>query len=388
MCAMLRSLRTPFVLVTLLIAAFAALPQPTTATAAARAIPSFKLVQVPGLSFDGPVWVGSAPGSGATYYVVEQGGVVWAVTGRTKRRFLDIRSKVLASGEQGLLSIAFATDYARTGHLYAYYVGKDGNGVVSQFTARRGTAATSSAKLVLRVPLSPPDATNHNGGNLWTTPDGNLWLSVGDGGGGGVELKNSQRLGVLMGKLLRVTPRAAGGYTIPAGNPFRTRAGARKEIYALGLRNAWRYSVDSSTGDIWIGDVGQDQHEEVDVLRAGKPAAANFGWPRMEGNALFSDEVALSAGRYTRPVVTYSHSGGRCSITGGIVYRGPIASMRGRYLYADYCTNKIWSVRASDAKDPRTHGAEIGIVHFGEVSGGNVIVASSRTGNLFRMTAR
>lgn len=354
---------------------------------AARAnAPTFRLAQVRGVSFTGPVWVGSAPGSGATYYVVEQRGIVWAVRGTTKRRFLDLRRVVLASGEQGLLSLAFARDYARSGRFYVYFVAKDGNGRVFQYRARRSRVIAGSGRLVLRVPLSPPTATNHNGGNLWTTHGGQLLLSVGDGGGGGVERRNSQRMDVLMGKLLRITPRANGGYVIPRSNPFVHRRGARREIFALGLRNPWRFSIDDATGDIWIGDVGQNAHEEVDRLVQGRPAGANFGWPRMEGNALFGSGVRLTAGRYQRPFTTYSHAGGRCSITGGVVYRGSVTSMRGRYLYADFCSDRIWSVHPANGI-VRTHAGTSAIVHFGTVAGGNVIVASTTSGKLYRMVA-
>jgi glucose/arabinose dehydrogenase len=356
---------------------------------AASAAGGMRLAPVHGVTFDGPVWAGGAPGSGATYFVVEQRGLVWAVRGRSKRAFLDVRPRVLHGGEQGLLSLAFAADYATSGTVYAYFVGRDGDGQVRRFRVRGGRVPAGSAgSLVLRVPLSPPDATNHNGGTLWALPGGDLLLSVGDGGGGGVERRNSQRLGVLMGKLLRITPRTTGaGYSIPTTNPFRSRAGARKEIYALGLRNPWRVSVDAPTGDIWIGDVGQGAQEEVDVLRRGRPAGANFGWPRMEGTALFSDEVRLTAGRSVRPLVTYSHAGGRCSITGGVVYRGPVTAMRGRYLYADWCGSGVWSVRARDGGGRRTHAGVPGIVHFGAIAGGNVLAVSNRTGRLYRVVA-
>lgn len=383
MAPMQHARRTISLLVLATVAAFAA-AFPATAPAAT---PSFRLAQVPGVSFVAPVWVGSAPGSGRTYYVVEQRGIVWAVTGRRKVRFLDLRRVVAASGEQGLLSMAFARDYMTSGRLYVYFVARDGTGEVRQYRARRGRVVGGSGRRVIRFSLSPPVATNHNGGNLWTTRGGQLLLSIGDGGGGGVERRNSQRLGNLMGTIIRITPRANGGYVIPRSNPFFNRRGARREILALGLRNPWRFSIDEPTGDIWIGDVGQGAREEVDRLVKGRPAGANFGWPRMEGNRLFSGSVRLAGGtRYVRPFLDYGRSGGRCSITGGVVYRGPVASMRGRYLYADFCSDRIWSVHPAN-KIVRRHAGVGGIVHFGTVAGGHVMVASVTSGRLYRILA-
>lgn len=381
--------RSPRVLALVLVPLAAIVLALSLATTSSRAgtstVPSFRLAPVPGVSFTQPVWVGSAPGSGRTYYVVEQGGVVWAVTGRQKVRFLDLRRAVLAGGEQGLLSIAFAHDYATSGRLFAYFVARDGSGEVRQFRARAGRVLAGSARTVIRFPLSPSHATNHNGGNLQATRGGLLWLSIGDGGGGGVEVRNSQRMDRLMGKLIRIVPRANGGYVIPRSNPFVDRRGARGEIYALGLRNPWRWSIDPPTGDIWIGDVGQGAREEVDRLRGGRPAGANFGWPRYEGRDLFAGHVALAGGtRHAAPYLQYGRAGGRCSITGGVVYRGPVTLLRGRYLYADFCTDRIWSV-APSTRSTVSHAGTGGIVHFGTVANGDVVVASVTSGRLYRI---
>ena len=351
----------------------------------APAAPSFRLVALPDLEFTAPVWVGGAPGSGDTFYVVEQGGTIWSVNGSVRQRFLDLSRLALVSGEQGLLSMAFATDYATSGRFYVYFVNRAGNGEVRQYRANAGRVVPNSGRVVITVPLNPPTATNHNGGNLWTTRGGLLFLSIGDGGGGGVEVMNSQRMDRLMGKLIRITPRATGGYVIPRSNPFFTRRGARKEIYALGLRNPWRFSIDGATGDIWIGDVGQNEHEEVDRLRAGGPAGANFGWPRMEGNETFSSSVRLASGtRYVRPFFDYERPNGECSVTGGVVYRGPVQSLRGRYLYADLCTDTITSVNPATG-GRISHAGTAGIVHFGAVAGGSVLVASVTEGTISRI---
>ena len=349
------------------------------------ATPSFRLVELPDLSFTAPVWVGGAPGSGDTFYVVEQGGRIWSVNGSTRRSFLDLRRVVLGSGEQGLLSMAFATDFATSGRFYVYFVNRAGNGEVRQYRARAGRVVAGSGRVVIGVPLNPPTATNHNGGNLWTTRGGLLFLSIGDGGGGGVEVMNSQRMDRLMGKLIRITPRANGGYVIPRSNPFFNRRGARREIYALGLRNPWRFSIDGATGDIWIGDVGQNAREEIDRMRGGRPAGANFGWPRMEGNLTFSSSVRLASGTtYARPYLDYGRSSGACSVTGGLVYRGPVTSLRGRYLYADFCTDTITAVNPATGRRT-THAGTNGIVHFGAVAGGSVLVASVTEGTISRI---
>jgi glucose/arabinose dehydrogenase len=360
---------------------------PTPGAASTTMRPTLRLVPVPGVTFTAPVWVGSAPGSGTTYHVVEQRGLVWAVTGRRKVRFLDVRGMVAASGEQGLLSMAFARDYATSGRFYVYFTARDGSGQVWQHRARGGRVVVGSGRRVIRFPLDPPAATNHNGGNLWTTAAGHLLLSIGDGGGGGVEVRSSQRMDRLMGKLIRITPRASGGYVVPRSNPFFTRPGARREIYALGLRNPWRFSVDEPTGDIWIGDVGQNEREEVNRMAGGRPAGANFGWPRMEGTRLFSSSVALATGtRHAPPMLEYGRSGGRCSVTGGVVYRGPVTSLRGHYLYADFCSDRIWSLHPTTRRRAE-HAGTGGIVHFGAVAGGNVLVASVTQGRLYRIAA-
>lgn len=358
------------------------------ARAARAAAPSFRLIPINGVRIGGAVWVGSAPNSSSTYYVVEQGGYIWAVTGTRKTRFLDVSKIIATDGEQGLLSMAFARDYATSGRFFIYYIARDGAGVIRQYRAKKGRVILSSARQVIRVPLAPPEATNHNGGNLWATDNGHLFLSVGDGGGGGVERMNSQRMNVLMGKIIRITPKPNGGYTIPRSNPFFSRAGARREIYALGLRNPWRFSIDEPTGDVWIGDVGQSDREEIDRVAGSRLAGTNFGWPRMEGKRMFDSAVKLASGtKHTPPYLDYGRSGGRCSVTGGVVYRGPVASMRGRYLYADFCSNRIWSVSAAKGarRIPITHKGVDGIVHFGELSNGNVIVASVKGDRLYRI---
>jgi glucose/arabinose dehydrogenase len=354
---------------------------------AAGATPTLHLRPVPGIAFSTPVWVGSAGDGTSALYVVEQRGIVWRVVGRTRTRFLDIRRSVLAGGEQGLLSIAFAQDYRTSGRMFAYFIRPGGSGQVRQYLVRRGRVVNGSGRDVIRVPLSPPAETNHNGGNLWAGPRGLLYLSVGDGGSAGDPNDNSQNLGRLMGKLLRIAPRVRGGYVIPRSNPYYHRRGARREVYALGLRNPWRWSIDGATGDIWIGDVGQGDREEIDRLRGGRPAGANFGWHRMEGNRVYEAGAHLTAGTpYVRPVYEYSHDAGGCSITGGVLYRGPVAALRGWYLFTDYCLDRISAFNPGTGAVVSGAGAN-GVVHFGAGANGDVYAASQQTGRIYRVVA-
>jgi glucose/arabinose dehydrogenase len=191
-----------------------------------------------------------------------------------------------------------------------------------------------------------------------------------------------------MGKLLRIAPRVPAGYVFPRSNPYYGRRGARREVFALGLRNPWRFSIDAPTGDIWIGDVGQGEHEEVDRLRAGRPAGANFGWRRFEGTSVYDSGTHLTSGTpYVRPVVDYTHSAtSGCSITGGVVYRGPVTALRGWYLYTDYCLDQVTAWNPSTGASATGAGAS-GVVHFGAGMGGNVYAASQQTGRIYRVVA-
>lgn len=293
------------------------------------AAPAFRLATLPA-SFDAPIWVGGAGDGTSTLYVAEQGGMVWKVVRGRKSPFLNLRSSVHNDGEQGLLSIGFAHDFRTSGRMYVWSNPRANVGQLRQFRVRSGRVVAGSARVVITVPLSPPSETNHNGGTVWPMRDGSVLLSVGDGGGGGDPSGNGQNLARLTGKLLRIVPKLNGGYAVPASNPFVGRRGARPEIWALGLRNPWRLSVDAPTGDIWIGDVGQDSREEVDLLRRGRPAGANFGWSRFEGTVVFDASEALARGTsHHRPRISYGRSGGACSVTGGVVYRGPVRSVRG-----------------------------------------------------------
>ena len=362
-----------------------AAPSPTPAPATAV---DLKLV-ADGL--ESPLFAGNAGDGSGRLFVLEQAGRVRVVRdGRlVTASFLDISARISAGGERGLLGIAFAPSFATDGRFFVDYTDRDGNTVVSEFRAPDPTADRAdpgSERVLLRI--RQPFA-NHNGGALVTGPDGLLWIATGDGGSGGDLLGNGQSLDVLLGKLLRIDPRAVAGgpYGIPADNPFVGRAGARAEIWAYGLRNPWRFSFDRATGDLWIGDVGQGTIEEVDHLPAGARAGPNFGWNTMEASACFDPPKGCDRAGLVLPVAEYGHDRG-CAITGGYVYRGVgVPGLAGTYLYADYCSGTIWGLDAATGKPtPRVlRESGLSVSSFGEDEAGELYVVDLAGGRLMRI---
>ena len=343
--------------------------------------------------FDQPLYVTSPPGDTRRQFVVEQGGRIFVIRGgrRLAQPFLDIRSQVLSGGEQGLLSLAFAPDFATSRRFYVYFTGRDGRqNVVEYRAASADRADPGSARLVLRMDDSE---ANHNGGLLLFGPDRLMYIGTGDGGGAYDQhgaRGNAQSLGSLLGKILRIDPRPSGGrpYRIPRSNPFVRRAGARGEIYSYGLRNPWRFSFDRRTQDLSIGDVGQDSVEEIDFVRRGRGRGANFGWRPFEGDRRVVDEPAPGA---IAPVITHSHGAGWCSITAGVVVRDPrLPALAGRYVYGDLCVGRILAARLRAGR--RTTGRDldlprvVGLSSFGEDAGGRVY-ATSIAGPVYRLAA-
>jgi glucose/arabinose dehydrogenase len=342
-------------------------------------------------SFDSPVYVTAPPADKSRVFVVEQGGKVRVMKGGKTlgRPFLDVSSKVSNGNEQGLLSLAFAPDYASSGLFYVYYT--DGNGdtqVVEYKRSSSDVADAGSARVVLSQDQPEP---NHNGGLLLFGPDKLLYIGLGDGGGGGDQhgaRGNAQSLDTILGKILRIDPRADGSkpYTIPSDNPFVGRSGARGEIYSYGLRNPWRFSFDRKTGDLSIGDVGQEEIEEIDFVRRGKGRGANFGWRPFEGNDRYTP--AEQAPGAIKPVITETHSDGNCSITGGVVIRDPkLKAWAGRYVYGDFCrgvvqTAVLSSGRARNQTDRKLRVEQLS--SFGEDASGRVYV-TSLAGPVYRL---
>ena len=377
-------------------------PKPAAATATsgspaaapASASDGVKLVGVG--SFDAPLHVAAPPGDTRRVFVVEQGGTVRVVRSgrRLARPFLDVRGKVIAGGEQGLLSIAFAPDYASTRRFYVNYTDKRGTQSVVEYRRSKSSADradAASARLVLRY---DGVEANHNGGLLAFGPDKLMYIGTGDGGGANDRhgrRGNAQDLGSLLGKLLRIDPRRSGAerYRIPPSNPFVGRAGARAEIYSYGLRNPWRFAFDRRTGDLVIADVGQNEVEEVDFAAKGRARGVNYGWRPLEGTRRNFDEPAPGA---VAPVLELTHADGNCSITGGHVVRDAgVPALLGRYVYGDLCQGRLRSVKLSpgnadgDAAIPGLRKIEQ-LASFGEDAAGRVYVVSL-TGPVYRLAA-
>ena len=326
-------------------------------------------------------------GSGRLF-VVQQNGVIRILKSGSllATPFLDIRSKTAAGSERGLLGLAFPPDFAQKQRFYVDYTDLNGNTVIAQYrvTANRDVADAATEIILLRI--TQPFA-NHNGGQVRFGPDGYLYIAMGDGGSGGDPMGNGQSLGTLLGKLLRIDVESAPGQVlIPPSNPFVNTAGARGEIWAYGLRNPWRFSFDRSTGDLWIGDVGQETYEEIDLQAASSRGGENYGWNRTEGLHCYT--AGCSTTGLTPPVFEYTHTSGACSITGGFRYRGVLSpGLRGTYVYADYCNGRIWGLEwnGSAWSNRLLLASGFPITTFGEDEAGEIYVADVNTGSVRRI---
>jgi glucose/arabinose dehydrogenase len=321
-----------------------------------------------------PVFVGAPRSEPSNLYVVEKPGRIRVlVNGRLRARaFLDIRSIVGSSGsEQGLFSVAFHPNYAKNHRFYVDYTDRNGDTRVVEYRSNGSRAIPSSRRQLLFV--NQP-FENHNGGQVAFGPDGRLYVGMGDGGSGGDPGDRAQNLRTKLGKLLRLNVE---------------RRGARWQIAAYGLRNPWRFSWDRRTGNLYIGDVGQNNWEEVDVRTpAGQRVLTNYGWSAYEGKARFRPERLNRRGRLVFPVAVYSHSQG-CSVTGGYVYRGTaVPSEQGRYFYGDYCAGTVWSFSFSGgrARGLRRESSNVpSLSSFGEDASGE-LYAVSLEGRVYRLS--
>jgi glucose/arabinose dehydrogenase len=355
----------------------------TTTTATDLAAVNVKLTELAEL--ERPVAMAIRKGD-ASLYVVEKPGRVRAIRAGqlVDQPVLDITDRVDSNGnEQGLLGLAFSPDATK---LYVHYSSQpNGDTEVDEFTvAADGTVDAGSRRQVL---TTEQPQSNHNGGELTFGPDGYLYLGLGDGGsagdqgGGHASGGNGQSLGTLLGKLLRIDPTPSGGqpYTVPADNPFVNTAGARPEIWSYGLRNPWRFTFDKTTGDLWIGDVGQNAYEEIDFAArsAGGGKGVNYGWNVREGLHSFRDGDAPGA---VDPVYELSHDGGNCSVTGGYVYRGTrIPALRGGYLFADYCGGQLRAIALENGTVAQERVLPVrasSITSFGQDGDGELYVLS------------
>ena len=340
-------------------------------------------------SFDSPTYVHGPKGAKGLLFVVERKGTIKVLkNGESRGTFLDIKGLVrCCDGERGLFSMAFA-DWKDSRRFYVYFTDGSGDLNITEFRTKRNnpTRADKSTKRKL-LDINHSRFSNHNGGQIQWGPDDLLYIATGDGGGGGDPLENAQDKGSLLGKLLRINPlrnpKGTLRYGIPQDNPY-VGEGGRNEIYARGLRNPYRFSFDRNR--IVIGDVGQDRFEEVDFETLGNTKGANFGWDHYEGKSRY-EGGPLS--EHDKPVFTYSHSGGRCSITGGYVVRDKDlgSGIRGRYVYGDLCTGEIRSIRANPGGAGGSDGTglqEGGLVSFGTDARENVYVVAG--GTVYRIT--
>jgi glucose/arabinose dehydrogenase len=299
-----------------------------------------------------PLFMTAAPGDTSRLFIVEQGGTIriFDVNGGSllPTPFLNIAGVITSGGEEGLLGMAFDPNYGANGRFYVFYTNTSGNLVIARFERSAGNPdlANPASGFVLQT-IPHPNFSNHNGGMLAFGPDGCLYAGTGDGGGSGDPDNNGQTISSRLGKLLRIDP-STGGACSNNGviNPFVLIGGA-PEVWSLGLRNPWRFSFDRQTGDLYIGDVGQNAREEINVSVAPNAGRqTNYGWRLMEGLLCFNPSSNCNQGGLTLPVLEYPHASGACSVTGGYVYRGVASpSLRGTYFYADYCAGFVRSFR-------------------------------------------
>jgi glucose/arabinose dehydrogenase len=359
--------------------------------------------QLPGIGlniyvggFTNPVNITNAGDSSGRLFIVEQAGAIKIVKNGVLQviPFLDISDRVLSGGEQGLLSVVFPFGYASKGYFYVNYTrNTDGTTVVSRFRVTTNPDIADPATEEIILTIEQPFA-NHNGGQLAFSPkDGYLYIGMGDGGSGGDPNNYAQNLNVLpgnkklLGKLLRIDVESgATPYAIPVDNPLLK--GTRSEIWALGLRNPWRFSFDRITADLYIGDVGQATREEIDFQPSSSAGAENYGWHILEGSLCFNPlSGCIPPKNYSPPIIEYNHSAG-CSVTGGFVYRGSEFSLlNGIYFYGDFCTGKIWGLKRNGGfwKKVLRFNTPLQISSFGEGEDGSIYVADYATGNIYKI---
>ncbi len=358
--------------------------------AAAAAVPDVALQNLAtGL---GPVTSIAQAGDNRLFLTIQTGRIlIWNGVEILSAPFLDLTSRVSCCGERGLLSVAFHPQYAQNGFFFVYYTNTAGDVVIARYSvsaANPNAANASSGVILLTIPH--PTNSNHNGGQLQFGPDGYLYIGTGDGGSANDPPCNAQRDGVLLGKLLRIDVNqnvsAPPFYAVPPSNPLVGSGDPSDKIWAKGLRNPWRFSFDRSSGDLWIGDVGQDAREEIDFQPRSSRGGENYGWKVMEGTRCTNNFSNCPAGvppcnspLFQAPVYEYSHGTGDCSVTGGYVYRGAaIPQLSGTYVYGDYCSGRIWGNGRLFAPTAP------GLTTFGEDISGELYLATLG-GSLYRL---
>jgi len=353
--------------------------------------PWAKIKLTPFLSgFKFPVYLTNAGDGSGRIFVVEKAGLIRVIKdGKiSDEPFLDIVDRVRSSdSETGLLSVAFHPDYKVNGRFFVNYTDHAGDTIVSEFHAGEDhdRGDPSSGRVIMKI---KQPARNHNGGQLQFGPDGYLYTAMGDGGFFGDPSGNGQNMDTLLAKMLRIDVDGGKPYRIPEDNPFRGKPGVRPEIWAYGLRNPWRFSFDSLTGDMYIADVGEGKWEEVDFQPHGDRGGENYGWSLLEGSYKFKLPDGYDTAGITFPVVEYSHDEG-CSVTGGYVYRGKInPGIRGTYLFSDFCSGKLWGLRKKP--DGSWEWAKfldtgLSVSSFGEDESGELYILDLAKGGIYRI---
>jgi glucose/arabinose dehydrogenase len=336
------------------------------------------------------VYVTNAGDGSGRLFVVEKGGTIALLRDGTRAEapFLDITALVdSGASERGLLGLAFQPGYAHNGRVFVYYTARNGDNNLARYQVSKypDHADPSSGVVLFAV---PDPAANHNGGMLAFGPDGYLYVGMGDGGSAGDPWGNGQNRAALLGKLLRLDVAHGDPYAIPPDNPWPDSPDARPEVWAYGLRNPWRFSFDRATGDLYIGDVGQNAYEEINMLRAGSPGGQNYGWNVMEGNHCYR-APSCDPSQFVAPIAEYSHSDG-CTIIGGYVYRGAaLPQLQGAYIFGDYCSGQIWTLReVARAWERRSALAtRLNISSFGEDEAGELYLTSLGDNGLYQVIA-
>jgi len=348
---------------------------------------------------DRPVSMTAANDGSGRLFIVEQRGRIYTMNNNIlSDLFLNIEDRVLSSAdgggnEEGLLGLAFPPGFNEKGYFYVYYTMLSGDNVVARFSLGDNPNSADPASEEQILVLPHPTYSNHNGGQLAFGPDGYLYISTGDGGGGGDPLDNAQDPSSLNGKILRIDvenePPDGENYAIPGDNPFIGGPSYLPEIWALGLRNPWRFSFDRLTGDIYIADVGQNSLEEVNFQPTDSPGGENYGWNIFEGDQCYSGGTCDPTGM-TMPVHTYPTITPECAITGGYVYRGSeYPDLQGLYIFGDFCSGKLWGLQKNiDAwEHALLRDTNLLISTFGEDEAGTLYVADMVTGILYKIVA-
>lgn len=321
-------------------------------------------------------------------FIAERAGRVRSIdtSGKVSEPVLDISQDVLASGEMGLLGLAFDPKFATNNYFYVFYINKQKKTVVARYALGTETSRPGPPKVLLTL---QQEYGNHKGGELQFGPDGYLYVGIGDGGGSGDPHNRGQDKNTFFGKILRIDVSKGDPYSVPDTNPFVKTTAAKPEIWAYGLRNPWRFSFDRASGDMYLADVGQNAYEEINFQPAGSKGGQNYGWRCYEGNHDFNKKDCKDKDQYVSPAIEYDHSNNRCSVTGGFVYRGDREpSLDGKYIYGDFCSGELFYAEKHQDTWKQTVAASTdhAISTFGQDVKGELYYADLNTGTIYRIT--